>query len=62
MQKDKLLQLLKTSVEETTVQTTVELGIQSYCAAAHQNSASGTVCNNNILNKVWLEKRTGART
>ena len=51
VQKDEKLKLLMTSVEET-VQTTVESGIQSYSAAVQQNSASGTVCNSNILKKV----------
>ena len=51
VQKDEQLPLLKTSVEET-VQTTVESGIQSNSAAVQQNSASGTVCNSNILKKV----------
>ena len=51
VQKDEQLELLKTSVEET-VQTTVESGIQSYSAAVQQNSASGKVCNSNILKKV----------
>ena len=51
VQKDEQLKLLKTSVEET-VETTVKSGIQSYSAAVQQNSASGTVCNSNILKKV----------
>ena len=51
VQKDEQLKLLKTSVEET-VQTTVESGIQTYSATVQQNSASGTVCNSNILKKV----------
>ena len=51
VQKDEQLQLLKTSVKET-VQTMVESGSQSYSAAVQQNSASGTVCNSNILKKV----------
>jgi len=51
VQKDKELELFKTSVKKT-VQTTVESGIKSYSAAVQQNSASGTVCNSNILKKV----------
>ena len=59
VQKDKQLKLLKASVEDT-VQTTVESGMQSYSAAVQQNSASGTVCNSNILKNLKVIKSVAA--